>query len=130
MSFLRRGPSERRGAAALVFTLLVATAVVLIFTGALTRSTSTEADAERARRELALLEQQRDAGAAEVEFLETSAFVQQMARSIGYGERGEIAFQLEPDAPSPRPIIPLGSERLGEGAQAPFEAWMELLFGA
>jgi cell division protein FtsB len=130
MTFLRRGPFERRGAVSLMFGLFVALTLVLIFSGTLTRSTDIEAEAQKARAEVAELEARFEAGNAEVEFLETDEFVEQFARSISMGERGEKPFALEPGAPSPKPIIPLGSEASGSVAKAPFEAWMELLFGA
>lgn len=129
MSFLRKGPFERRGAAGLVFILFVSIGVVLIFTGTLTRSTDIEAEAERLRVDVAVLQARVDAGAQEVAFLDTDEFVQQVARSIGMGERGEIAFALEADAPSPQPIIPLGSDISDMRSQSPFDDWMELLFG-
>lgn len=129
MSFLQRGPFERRGAAAVVFILFIATGVILVFTGTLTRATDIEAEAERIRAEVALLQARVEAGGAEVSFLETEAFVQQVARSIGWGKRGETAFRLPAGAPSPPPIVPLGSETSGVVSVAPFDAWMELLFG-
>lgn len=129
MNFFQRGPLERRGAAALILMLFVAAGVVLIFTGALTRSADTEAAAQRAREELAVLEERVATGEAEISFLATPAFVQQLARGIGWGEKGEIPFELGPGAPSPRPIAALGSESLDGGGLAPFDAWMELLFG-
>jgi cell division protein FtsB len=130
MSLLQRGPFERRSAASLVFGLFVALALILIFGGTLTRSTDIEAEAETARAEVAELQARFEAGDEEVKFLETDAFVEQFARSIGMGLRGEKPFALAPDAPSPEPIIPLGSEARSGVAKAPFEAWMELLFGA
>lgn len=132
MRFLRRGLAERRSAVALLFTALVAVGVVLVFTGTLSRSTDVETRAERMRADVATLDARVAVGKAEVEFLETEAFVQQVARSIGLGERGDQAerpFALRSGSPSPPPIAPLGSEPLGGSSVTPFDAWMELLFG-
>jgi cell division protein FtsB len=130
MSLLRRGPFRGRSAATVVFAFFVTVGLVLVFTGTLTRSTDIEAEAEVARAEKAELQARVVAGRAEVSFLETDAFVEQMARSIGYGEPGERPFALETGAPSPAPITPLGSEVSDAPALAPFDAWVELLFGA
>ncbi len=114
----------------MVLVLFVAFGVVIIFIGTLTRATAIEADAERVRAEVAVLQERVASGKDEIAFLDTDAFVEQVARGIGYGERGEIAIELEPDAPSPQPIVPLGTESAGGASQTPFDAWMELLFGA
>jgi hypothetical protein len=44
----------------------------------------------------------------EIDFVRSDAFVQQAARQLGLGERGERAFRLPGDAPTPAPIAPLG----------------------
>jgi hypothetical protein len=133
MDALRRGLAQRRSVMGLVMVAVVAVAVVLVFTGTLSRSTSVETSAEKMRAEVAALQARVDVGDAEVEFLETDAFVEQVARSVGLGERGEQGerpFSLRPGSPSPPPITPLGSEPVGGTPVAPFDAWMDLLFGA
>jgi hypothetical protein len=130
MSFLRRGSSERRGAATFVLLAFVGLALVVVFAGTLARSSDLEAEAEVARVEVAALRERVQIGRAEVDFIDTEAFVEQVARTIGYGTRGERPFALEADAPSPAPVVPIGS-RPGEDAErAPLEAWLDLLFGA
>ena len=42
---------------------------------------------------------------------------------------GERAFALEADAPSPRPITPLGAEPGSGGRSTPLDDWLDLLFG-
>ena len=115
---------------ALVLGLFVAGGLVFVFAGTLARSTDLEAQAQKARAEVAALEARVEAGLAEVEFVKTDAFIDQQARAIGYGTPGETRFRLPPDAPPPAFITPLGSEGEGVVTTAPFEAWMELLFGA
>ena len=130
MSILRNTFLERRGAAAIVFGLFVAGGIVFVFAGTLARATELEQEAARARAEVAALEERLAAGNAEVEFLRSDRFLEQQARVVGYGERGEQPFRLPEDAPSPEPIVPLGSPADRTVASAPLEAWLELLFGA
>lgn len=130
MTAPRPGPLQGRRAAGLVFGLFVVGGLLLVFAGTLARSTDIEAQAEKARAEVAALEARVAQGNAEIAFFESDAFVQQEARVLGLGEKGESRFGLPEDAPLPEPIVPLGSGAAGESAQAPFEAWMELLFGA
>jgi cell division protein FtsB len=130
MSILRSGFLERRGAAAIVFGLFVAGGIVFVFAGTLARATELDQEAARARAEVAALEERLAAGNAEVEFLRSDRFLEQQARVVGYGERGEQPFRLPADAPSPEPIVPLGGRVDRSVASAPLEAWLELLFGA
>ena len=129
MSESRPGPSGSRRAAGWLFGLFVAGGLLLVFAGTVTRSTDIEARAEQARAEVAALEARVAEGNAEIAFFESDAFVRQEARALGLGEEGETRFALPADAPSPGPIVPLGSSRAEGPAQAPFEAWMDLLFG-
>ena len=130
MSLLRRASRERRNAATLVLLLFVALALVLVFTGTLTRSTDLGAAAAEARAEVDGLDERWHIGQDEVRFLESEEFIDQVARTVGFGARNEQPFRLPADAPSPAPVVPLGSNVTASAGQAPFEAWMELLFGA
>lgn len=121
---------QRRSAATFALLIVVGLGLVLIFAGTLSRSSDLGGEAAARRAEFAALSQRVADGRAEVEFLETEAFVDQVARSIGWGSRGERAFALSPNAPSPAPIVPLGSEPVGAVEVAPLEAWLELLFGS
>lgn len=126
----RRGFLERRGAAGIMFGLFVAGGIVFVFAGTLARATELEAQAVQARAEIAALEARAEAGRAEIEFMKSDAFIEQLARAAGYGRKGEQRFRLPDDAPSPSPIVPLGMRPTGAVDPSPFEAWMELLFGA
>lgn len=130
MSMQWRGILERRGAAAIVFGLFVAGGVVFVFAGTLARATELEAQAAQARAEVAALEARAEAGRAEIEFIESDAFIEQQARAAGYGLKGEQRFRLPDDAPSAPPIVALGTMSAAASDASPFEAWMELLFGA
>jgi cell division protein FtsB len=121
---------ERRGAATLVFVLFVLGGVVFVFAGTLARATELEQQAARARAEVAALEARLEAGNAEVESLRNDRFLEQQARAVGYGEKGEVPFRLPEDAPSPAPIPALGTSSRDETMSAPLDAWLELLFGA
>jgi cell division protein FtsB len=130
MSLPRIGLPERRGAAALVLGLFVLAGIVVVFAGTLARATELEQQAARARAEVAALEARLEAGYAEVEALRQDRFLEQQARAVGYGERGEVPFRLPEDAPSAEPIPALGWSTSSETAGAPLDAWLDLLFGA
>jgi cell division protein FtsB len=130
MATQRRGFLERRGAAAVVFGLFVAGGIVFVFAGTLARATELEAQAAQARAEVAALAARAEAGRDEIEFMESDAFIEQGARAAGYGLKGEQRFRLPDDAPSAPPIATLGTVTGEAPDGSPFEAWMELLFGA
>ena len=130
MSSLRRGPLHGRRAAAAVFGLFVAAGLVLVFSGTLARSTDIAAEATRLQAEIAVLEARVAAGADEIAFFETDDSVPWQARVQGYGGPGETLFSLQENAPSPEPIPPLGGRTEQRQASSPFDAWLELLFGA
>lgn len=130
MSLPRIGLLQRRGAAAIVFGLFVAGGIVFVFAGTLARATELEQQAARARAEVAALEARLAAGSAEVEFLRSDRFLEQQARAVGYGEKGELPFRLPDDAPTPEAIPALGTNEAETAAAAPLDAWLELLFGA
>ncbi len=77
MTAPRSGPFQGRRAAGLVFGLFVVGGLLLVFAGTLTRSTDIEAQAEKARAEVAALEARVAQGNAEIAFFESDAFVQQ-----------------------------------------------------
>ena len=129
MSALRRAPTVGRRALLLVTAVILVVGIVLVLGGGLSRSTDVEAQAERARAEIAEIEKLHAAGERELSFVETEDFIRWQATLYGLGEPGERPFVLE-GAPAPEPIVPIGPQD-GEGeVMAPFDAWMELLFGA
>lgn len=129
MKSFRHGPGQGRRAAALVFSLFVGVGLILVFGGALARSTAIEAEAERTRAEIEVLKARVAAGADEIAFYDTEASVLWQARANGYGEPGEQPFRLQATAPSPAPIVPVGPGDPEHRARTPFDAWMDLLFG-
>lgn len=130
MSTRTSGFPQGRGAAALVLGLFVAGGLVIVFAGTLARATELEEQAAIVRAEAAALEERLAAGVEEVASLKDRELLAQEARAISWGEKGEIAFRLPDDAPSPEPIVPLGSESSDTAPKAPIDAWLELLFGA
>lgn len=127
-------PSRRHAgpgrAAVLVFGLFVAVGLIIVFSGTLARSTDIESQAATIRTEVELLRARVAAGEAEIGFLTTEAFLQQQARVEGFGEPGEVRFALPDDAPPPEPIVPIGSRAREAAERAPFDAWLDLLFGS
>ena len=129
MSSLRQAPLNGRRALAVVLGLAIVVGLVVVFSGSLTRSTDTESRAEEARAERDARQRELAETEAERAFIETEAFIRWQARVNGWGKPDETFFSLPDDAPEPAPITPIGP--LDEAQpMAPFEAWMELLFGA
>jgi cell division protein FtsB len=124
-----RSALHGRRAAGLVLGLFVAIGLIVVFGSNLSRSTDVESEAARLQAEVDLLREREAAFKAEVEFLESDAFAAQQARLEGFGDDRERRFRLAADAPSPAPIVPIGSEAVEAGGRAPFDAWMDLLFG-
>jgi type II secretory pathway pseudopilin PulG len=80
--------------------------------------------------ESAALTQQLAADRRELALVQTDAFQRIQARAYGLGESGERAFSLPADAPSPAPIVPLGSTSTQADSPAtPLDAWLMILFG-
>ncbi len=86
-------PWQRWGAAAIVFGLFVVGALIFVFAGTLTRAGELEREAEVKRAEVAALEARLAAGTAELEFIETDAFVRQQARANALRSRRRDALQ-------------------------------------
>jgi len=129
MSSLRRAPLIGRRALAAAFGLLVVVGLIVVFSGSLTRSTDTESRAEAARAELEARRLELEETEAERDFLGTSESILWQARVNGYGKPGEVRFALPEGAPTPAPITPIGPQHAAE-PMVPFDAWMDLLFGA
>ena len=129
MSALRQAPLFGRRALLALITVLVVAAIVVVFSGSLTRSTDIEARAERAQAEIAEIEERFAAGQKELAFVQTEDFIRWQARIYGLGDPGERPFELEDGAPPPEPVRPIGPQDAGALPQTPFDAWMELLFG-
>lgn len=130
MNALRHAPLVGRRALAVLAALALVVGIALVFSGTLTRSTDVGAQAAQAQAVVAELEARREAGERELEFVRTEAFVRWQARIEGLGQEGERPFALEPGAPAPEPITPIGPQDDAPRALPPLEAWMELLFGS
>ncbi|MEX1296394.1 MAG: hypothetical protein AB1Z67_09510 [Candidatus Limnocylindrales bacterium] len=129
MSSLHQVPVVGRRALVVVIGLAVTVALVVVFSGALTRSTDTASRAEAARAEVLARQLELEETQAEQEHIKSRAAILWQARVNGWGEPGETRFALPDDAPEPPPITPIGPPDAAEPL-APFDAWMELLFGA
>lgn len=130
MNALRRAPSAGRRAIAGLIGLALVIGIVVVFSGTLTRSTDIETLAEEVRAETARVEAQVVEGEHELEYVASDAFIEWRARAVGFGEPREQPFMLPENAPSPEPIVPIGPQAGRARTMAPFDAWMELLFGA
>jgi hypothetical protein len=130
MSSLRQVPRSGRRAVTVLAGLGLVVALVVVFSGSLSRSTDVGAQAEQARAEVSARELELAEGEAEQEFFETDEFIRWQARTLGFGQKsqGETLFTLPEDAPEPEPIKPIGPPG-EEEPMPPFDAWMELLFG-
>jgi cell division protein FtsB len=129
MSSLRQAPLIGRRALVVVLALVLVGGLVVVFSGSLTRSTDTESRAEAARAQVEAQQIELEQTEAEQAFMQTEEFVLWQARANGFGKPGEVRFALPDDAPPPEPITPIGPQAASEPL-APFDAWMELLFGA
>jgi hypothetical protein len=102
--------------------------VVLSFGRTITALNSATDREQQLSDETAQLTEQLDASHRELEIVQTDGFQALQARAFGIGEPGEINFSLEPGAPSPAPVVPLGSERNEAAPHTPLDAWLRLLF--
>ncbi len=129
MSSLRQAPLLGRRALAIVVALALVGGLVVVFSGTLTRSTDTESRAEQARAEVLARQLELAETEAEQDHITSRESIAWQARVNGWGKPGEIRFALPDDAPEPAPITPIGPQDAAQ-PMAPFDAWMELLFGA
>ena len=127
-SFPSASRSERRTLGGIVG-ILVSIWLVAVFGRALADSNALNARQAREEATNAALRSQVAAGRAEIAYIQTDAFLQFEARSFGMGLPRERAFALEPGAPDPRPITPLGSSDEPSSPTTPLDDWLKLLFG-
>jgi hypothetical protein len=121
-------PRGRR-AAGVVLGLFVVGGIIVVFAGTLGRATDVDTRAAEASARVAQLADEVAAGSAELALIEGDDFRRQLARAEGYVGPGERRFALPSGAPSPPPIVPLGSTPDGPARRTPLEAWLALLFG-
>jgi hypothetical protein len=120
--------AERR-TLGVVVGILITVWVVAIFGRALADSNALDQRQAREEATNAALRAQVAAGRAEIAFIQTDTFLQFEARSYGMGASRERAFALEPGAPDPRPITPLGTADEAPSDHSPLDDWLKLLFG-
>ena len=89
MRALRRAPIIGRHLLASLVVLVVLVGLLALFAGSLTRSTSTEAQAQQLNAEIAALERRVLEGEDELAFVESEAYLRWAARLHGYGLPGE-----------------------------------------
>lgn len=102
--------------------------VILSFGRTITALNSATDREQQLTDETAALVDQLEASQRELALVQTDGFQALQARSFGIGKPGEISFSLEPGAPSPVPVAPLGSEGNRAPPQTPLDAWLRLLF--
>ena len=125
---LRRLKLTRAHALAVVI-VIVGLWVVLSFGRTITALNSATDREEQLVDETAALTAQIEASHRELALVQTEGFQALQARAFGIGKPTEVNFSLEPGAPSPEPVIPLGSEGNRAAPQTPLDAWLRLLFG-
>jgi cell division protein FtsB len=127
---LGNGPGAERRTVLAVVGVILTVWLVVIFGRAIADS---NALSQRLAQESSINAQMRaevDAGRAEIDFIQTEPFLQFQARADGMGAAGERAFALEPNAPSPPPLTPLGADHpQTDTTTTPLEDWLRLLFG-
>jgi cell division protein FtsB len=110
--------------------MLVCVWLVVIFGRALAEANSLTARLAIEQSVNEQLQARVDAGRREITLVQTSAFLDFEARLFGMGHAGEKPFALEPGAPSPAAITPLGNESPAAPVSTPLDDWLTLLFGA
>ena len=107
---------------------IVALWVVLSFGRTITALNSATDREQLLVDETAALAAQLEASNRELALVQTEGFQALQARAFGIGKPTEVNFSLEPGAPSPQPLVPLGSEANRAAPQTPLDAWLRLLF--
>ena len=114
---------------ALVASIAVVVWLVLVFGRAIAQSNQVAGEAAALRAQDATLGQQVAQQQAELAVIQSPAFLALEARAYGYGKPHEQVFALQPGAPAPPSITPLGAEPSPAPPPTPLQAWMELLLG-
>jgi cell division protein FtsB len=119
----------RRGHVIALAVVAVAAWALLSFGRTITQLNAATDRESQLTDETTSLSAQLDASRREMELVQSEAFQQIQARAYGMGAPGEIVFALEPGAPSPVPVVPLGGLATKASAQTPLDTWLRLLFG-
>jgi hypothetical protein len=130
------GPTGRRRArrsganyVLVAILLLVGIWLLVVFGRVLTELNDATARSAAVSAESAVIEQRIAARRDEIVLAQSDGFMAMQARSFGMGLPGERAFALEPDAPPPPPVVPLGGEGSEPASRTPLEAWLKILLG-
>lgn len=119
---------SRRSVAFLIGAIVVAW-IVFIFARAVADSAASADQVDLLRQQTAAAAERLAAAERELEVIQSPAYLALQARAHGFGRSGELVFALMADAPSPRPITPLGAEPGTDGRSRPIDDWLDLLFG-
>ncbi len=119
---------DRRTITLAVAALMVAW-LVLVFGRAIAQSNQVGAQAAILRVQDANLAQQVAERQSELSVIQSPAFLALEARAYGYGRPREQVFALQPGAPPPPALTPLGAEPSPAAPPGPLEAWLRLLIG-
>jgi hypothetical protein len=103
--------------------------LVLVFGRAIAQSNEVAAQAGIVRMQDANLAQQVLERQSELSVIQSPAFLALEARAYGYGKPREQVFALQPGAPPPPALTPLGAEPSPAPPPGPLEAWLRLLIG-
>ena len=131
-----RGPLGRmpvaglsRRSLAIVVGVIVVGWIVFVFARAVADSAASSDKVDVLRQQTAAAAARLQAAEQELEIIQSPDYLALQARAYGYGRSNELAFALEADAPSPRPITPLGAAPGSGGRSTPLDDWLDLLFG-
>ena len=109
--------------------VVVALWFVLAFARTMTQLNDATSRTAGVRADNAALTHRLAAAQKEADRLQSDAYLRFAARSFGMGGPGERAFGLEPGAPSPPVMVPLGADQPAAAQTSPLETWLGLLFG-
>lgn len=119
---------SRRSLAGLMVALVLLW-IVVVFAGAVADSATTSTRAEQVRAATAASAAKLEAERRELELVQTPAYIRLQARAYGYGGPGERVFFLQPGAPQPATLTPLGADPRRSTPRSPLDDWLALLFG-
>jgi len=119
---------DRRSVVLLTACLIVAW-LVFVFSRAVADSATATQRVAELRAGNATIEQRLEARQTELAIVQSPAFVALQARAYGLGSPKEQVFSLNPGAPPPPSITPLGEEARSARGPSPLDAWLDLLFG-
>jgi hypothetical protein len=114
---------------ALIGGVFVALWVVLAFGRTMSELSAATERAAAVRADNAELTSRLAAAQAESALLQSEAYLRFEARGFGMGRPGERAFGLEPGAPPPTLMVPLGGDTAAPAPATPLDSWLSLLFG-